>query len=96
MNAFTLEHVLLWKKYTNTYADNDAESSKWINALIISSSTDQLNIWFNEKFDLLPILEQCGIVCLNIILDEMFFMSESFFQSLNTWLKTFPRRDPPT
>ena len=89
MNIFTLKHVLLYKKYTNTYPEHNAECSKRISALLIASSTNEINIWFNEKFDLLPILEQGVIVRLKIILDEMFFMSEAFFQDLNTWNKQF-------
>ena len=56
MNSFTIKHVLLWQKYTNTYAKHDEESSKWLNALLIASSTDELNIRVNENFDLLPII----------------------------------------
>ena len=89
MNIFTLEHVLLYKKYTNTYPKHNAECSKRISELLIASSTNEINIWFNEKFDLLPILEQGVIVRLKIILDEMFFMSEAFSQDLNTWNKQF-------
>ena len=44
------------EKYTNTYVDNDAEISKCLNALIIASSIDELNIQVNERFDLLPII----------------------------------------
>ena len=71
MNAFTIEHVLLWQKDTNTYADHDSESSKCIGALLIASSTDELNIQVNEKFDLLPILEKGGIVRLKLMLDNI-------------------------
>ena len=28
MNAFTLEHVLLWKKDTNTYSEHDVDIIK--------------------------------------------------------------------
>ena len=56
MNAFTLDHVILWKKDTNTYSYHDAESSKWINELSIASSTDELNIRVNGNFYLLPII----------------------------------------
>ena len=84
INAFMLDHVLLWKKGTNTYADNNVEISKWINALIIASSTDELNIWVNEKFDLMPILDQGNILRLKIMIDEMLFMSEAVVQALNT------------
>ena len=50
MNAFALKHILIWQKYTNTYAEHDSESSKWLNALLIAYSTDALNIQVNEKF----------------------------------------------
>ena len=69
MNAFTLEHLLQWKKDTYTYAKNDADRSKCINAIIISYSTDEINIRVNENFDLLPILEKGGIVRLKLIPD---------------------------
>ena len=75
MNAFTLEHFLQWKKDTYNYAKNDADRSKCINAIIISYSTDEINIRVNEKFDLLTILDQVGIVRLKLMLDEMLFMS---------------------
>ena len=56
MNSFTLKHVLLWQKDTNTYAERDAESIKCLNVLLIASSTDYLNIRVNEKFYLMQIL----------------------------------------
>ena len=62
MNAFTLEHVILWKNDTNTYAENDKDIRKWINPLLIASSTDELNIQLNEKFYLMPVLDQGGMV----------------------------------
>ena len=89
MNAFTLKHVLLWEKDTNTYFEHDVDSIKWLNSLLIASSTDELNILVNENFDLLPTIEQGGIVRLNIVLDEMFFVSEAVLRSLNTWLKQY-------
>ena len=89
MNAFTLEHVLLWKKDTNTYSEHDVDSIKWLNSLLIASSTDELNILVNKNFDLLPMIEQGGIVCLNIVIDEMFFVSEAVLRALNTWLKQY-------
>ena len=70
-NDFALEHVYLWKKETNTYSEQDAESSKQLNALLIASSTDELNIEVNEKFYLLPSIDQGGIVRLNLMLDDM-------------------------
>ena len=76
MNAFTLKHVLLWKNYTDTYAKHDSDSINWLNTLLITTSTDALNIRFNDKFDLLPIIEKGGIVCLKIMPAEMFFMHE--------------------
>ena len=77
MNSFTLKHVLLWKNYTNTYAEYGAESRKWQNKLLIASSTDELNTQVNEKLYLLSVLEQGGIIRLKLILDEIFFMSEA-------------------
>ena len=91
MNALTLDHVLLCQKETNTYAEHDAYISKWLNALLIASSTDELNIRVNEIFDLLPIIEHGGIIRLKIILDEIFFMAEAVVQALNTRLKHFPQ-----
>ena len=44
MNAFRIEHALIWKNDTNIYADHNAEISKWLNALLIASSTDGINI----------------------------------------------------
>ena len=87
MNDFTLYHMVLWQNDTNTYAKNDAEGSKWINALLITTSTDELNIWVNGNFDLLKIIEQGGIVHLKLMLDKRFFMYEAFFQALHTRLK---------
>ena len=95
MDAFTIEHTILQKKDTNTHANHNAENCKWINTLLISSSMDAPNIWVNEKFDLLPILEQGGILRLKLMPDKMLFISEAVVQVLHTWLKTFPRRDPP-
>ena len=86
MDSLTLEQMLLWQKDTNNYVKNDAESNKRPNELIIASSTDELNIRVNEKLDILPIIDQDGIVCLNFIPDEMFFMLETVFQSLHTWI----------
>ena len=86
MKAFMIQHVLLWQNFTNTYAKHNAESSKWPNKLLFDSSTDALNIRVNEKFDLLPILEQGVIVRLKLMLDYMFFMSEIVIQSLHTWI----------
>ena len=51
--------------------EHDSEKRKWLNALPISSTTDELNIQVNDKFDLLTIIEQEGIVCLKITIDEM-------------------------
>ena len=70
----------------NKYANNYAYISKWLNALLVASSTDELYIQVNENFDLLPILEQGGILHLKIILDEILLVSEAVFQALNTWL----------
>ena len=47
---------------------------------------DALNIRVNEKFDLLPIIEQGGIVRLKIMLDDMLFVSEAVVQALHTWI----------
>ena len=94
MKYFMIQHVLLWKEYTNTYSKHNAESSKWLNELIIDSSTDELNIQVNEKFELMPIIQKGGIICLKIMLDEMFFMSEAVVQALNNWLKQFPQEGP--
>ena len=89
MNVLTLNPVLLCKNNTNTYAKNDAESSKWLNALLIAYSMEKLNIRVNEKFDLLSIIDKGGIVRLNLMLDEMLFMSEAVVKTLNTWLTHF-------
>ena len=70
----------------NKYANNYAYISKWLNALLVASSTDELYIQVNENFDLLPILEEVGIVRLKLILDKRFFMSEAILQALNTWI----------
>ena len=83
MNAFTPDHVLLWQKDTNTYVEHDAERSKWLNALIIASPTDEQNIQVNNKFDLLTFIEQGGVVRLKLMHDKMIFMSESVVQSFN-------------
>ena len=91
MKSLTLDHMLLWEKYTNTYANNDVESSKWLNALLVAYSTDELNIRVNDKFDLLPVLGQVGTVRLKCVLDEMFFVSEAVVQALNNWLKQFSK-----
>ena len=56
MNAFTLKHVLLWENDANTYAEHNADISKWLSALLIASSTDALNIRFNGNFYLLSII----------------------------------------
>ena len=96
MNAFTFNHVLLWEKVTNTYTEHNTESSKCINALCIASSTNELNIQVNDKFYLLTIIEQGDIVCLNLMLDNMFFVSEAVVPYLHTWLflnpKSYPQR----
>ena len=92
MNAFTLEHVIQRQKDTNTYFKQDTWSSKWLNALIISSSTDKLNIEVNENFYLRPIIEKGGILHLTLMLDDMLSMFEAVLRTLNTWLKLFPRR----
>ena len=56
---------------------------------------DELNIRVNENNYLLSIIENGGIVCLKLMLDEIFLMSEAFFKALNTSIKKKPRRDPP-
>ena len=94
MNSFTLEHVLLCQKDTNTYAEHNAEIRKWLNTLLVDSSTDALNIRVIDKFDLLPIIEQGGILRLRIIIDKMFFMSDAVAQALHTWPKQFPQEGP--
>ena len=86
MNAFNLSLVLLWQKDNNAYAKHDVEISKWLNELTIASLMNELNIWVNDKFDLLPILGKGGIMRLKIILDDIFFMSEAVIQALNTWI----------
>ena len=91
MKSLMLDHMLLWEKYTNTYANNDVESSKWLNALLVAYSTDELNIRVNDKFDLLPVLGKVGTVRLKCVLDEMFFVSEAVVQALNNWLKQFSK-----
>ena len=87
MNAFNLKHIILCQKDANTYSMNDADSSKYLNVLPVSSSTDELNIKVNEKFDLLPIIAKAGIVRLNLILDDIFVMYKATAPALNTWLK---------
>ena len=94
MNAFMLDHVLLWENDTNTYAKHDAERSKWLNTIIIASSTDALNIRVYGNFYLLPIIWQGGILRLNIIIDRIFFVSEAVVQALHTWIKPFSQEGP--
>ena len=86
--------MLLWKNDTNTYAKNNADISPCLNTLLISTSKNELNIQVNEKFDLLPILEEVGIVRLKLILDKMFFMSEAILQALNTWILKISHEGP--
>ena len=57
MNAFTLEHVLLWKEGTDTYANHDEDIREWLNTIIIASSMYELNIGVIEKIYLLNIIE---------------------------------------
>ena len=94
MNAFTLKHVLLCQTDTDTFAHHDAEISKWINVLLIASSTDELNIRVNNNFELLPIIEQGDIVRLKLIIGDTLFISEAVFHALNTWLKQFSQEGP--
>ena len=42
----------------------------------------------------MPMLEQGGILRLNVVLDYIFFMSEAILQALNTWLKQFSQEEP--
>ena len=42
----------------------------------------------------MPIIEKGGIVHLNLVPDEMLFMSEAIVQALNTWLKQFSQEGP--
>ena len=86
MNVLTLNHVLPCKKYTYTYANNNAEIIKWLNALIVAYSMDELNIRVNEKFDLLSIIEKGGMVCLKLMLDDIFLLYEAVVKPLNTWI----------
>ena len=72
MNAFRLDHVLLWQKDTNTNDKHDAETIKWLNPLLVASSMDELNIQSNENFDLLTTLEKFVIVRLMLIFDDIF------------------------
>ena len=82
MNALKIKHLLPLQKDTITYANKDAETSKPIHTFLIASSMDELNIRVNDKFDLLSIIDQGGIICLK--LDDMLFMSEESAQELNT------------
>ena len=68
INDFTIKHAILWQKYANTYFKHNVESRRWINTLLIATSMDALNIRVNEKFELLPILDQGGIVCLKLMI----------------------------
>ena len=81
MKAFMIQHVLLWKKYNNTYDEHNPGIIKWLNALIVASSIYELNIQLNEKFEVMPIIEKGGIIHLKLMLDEMFFMSEAVVQA---------------
>ena len=47
MNAFTLEHVILWEKGTNTYDEHDVESVKafmWLRRYKVVSYPPHLNL----------------------------------------------------
>ena len=78
----------------NTYPENESERRNWINALLIASSTDELNIRVNEEFYLLPIIEKGVIVCLKIMLDDTFFMSEAVVHNLHAWIEQFSQEGP--
>ena len=58
--------------------------AQWTSHLLLNI---ELNIWVNENFDLLKIIEQGGIVSLKIMLVDMFFMYEAVVQTLQTWTK---------
>ena len=47
IKAFTLDHLLLWQKDTNNSDEHDADIIKWINTLIVSTSTYARNIRVN-------------------------------------------------
>ena len=87
--------MILRNKDTNTYDKNNAEGIKWLNKILIDTSTDALNIQVNEKFDLLPIIEQGDIVRPKIMIDDMLLMYEEVVQALHTCIKHFPQEGSP-
>ena len=56
---------------------------------------DALNILVDENFDLLQILDLGGIVRLNIMLDNIFCVSEAVFQALHIWIFKKYQEGPP-
>ena len=53
---------------------------------------DELNIRVNEKFDLMSIIEQGGIVCLKLMIGDILFVSGAVVQVLNTWINQFTHK----
>ena len=53
---------------------------------------DELNIRVNEKFDLMSIIEQGGIVCLKLMIGDILFVSGAVVQVLNTWINQFTQK----
>ena len=94
MNDFRINHVLLCQKYTNTYADRDAEIRKWIYALIIYSSMDGINIWFNRSFTYCQLLTKVTLYASILCLMRCSLIFEAVFQSLHTWFKQFSLEEP--
>jgi len=94
MTDVALEVIILWQKDINLYSDCDAESSEWLNDLLVNSCSDELNLRIDEKLSLLPDIEQGGIVRLKLMLDEMFFMSEDVVTALQHWFENFATIGP--
>ena len=93
-SRISLDRVIAWQYDTNEYSEVDAESSKWLDHLLVASSTDELNIRVTYKIELLPLKEQGGVVRLKLMLDKMFFMSAAVVSALQEWIKQFAVAGP--
>ena len=86
----TLDETKAFQRDTNLFAsEEDMASSDWMKDLLVNSREASLTQRVDEKYQALDSLEQGGITYLNLILDEMFCMTNNMVSALQTFLKTF-------
>ena len=77
--------------YENFSDDEDIVSFEWTKEIFINYSDTAPIKRVEEKYESLVVIDQGGIIYLNITLDEMLNMSDLVITSLQEFFKNFSR-----